>query len=51
MKPKISLIVPCYNVEKYLPTCFESIKNQTFRDFEVIFVNDASTDNTGIMIQ
>ena len=51
MYPKISLIVPCYNVEKYLPTCFESIKNQTFRDFEVIFVNDASTDNTGIMIQ
>ena len=42
----ISVIVPIYNVEKYLSECIESIKNQTFTDFEVILVNDGSTDNS-----
>ena len=40
----ISIIVPVYNVEKYLPRCIESIKNQTYKDYEVIFVNDGTTD-------
>lgn len=43
---KISIIVPIYNVEKYLNRCIESILNQTFRDFELILVNDGSTDNS-----
>ena len=42
----ISVIVPVYNVEEYLKECLDSIKNQTFTDFEVILVNDGSTDNS-----
>ena len=40
----ISIIVPVYNVEEYLEECIESIRQQTFTDFEVILVNDGSTD-------
>lgn len=46
MNPKISVIIPAYNAEKYLEKCLDSIFNQTFKDFEVILVNDGSTDNT-----
>lgn len=45
--PKISVIVPIYNVEKYLNRCVDSILNQTFEDFELILVNDGSPDNCG----
>lgn len=45
--PKISVIVPVYNVEKHLPRCIESILAQTFSDFELILVNDESSDNSG----
>ena len=45
--PKISVIVPVYNVEKYLSRCIDSILNQTFTDFELILVDDGSTDNSG----
>lgn len=44
---EISIIVPVYNVEKYLENCIESILNQTFKDFELILVDDGSTDNSG----
>lgn len=44
--PKISVIVPVYNTEKYLKKCLESIINQTYQDFEVIIVNDGSTDGS-----
>lgn len=43
---KISVIVPVYNAEKYLEQCLESIKNQSYQNFEVILVNDDSTDNS-----
>ena len=43
---KISVIVPCYNVEDYLKECLDSIINQTFKDIEIICINDGSTDNT-----
>ena len=43
---KISVIVPCYNVEKYLEECLDSIVNQTFTDIEIICINDGSTDST-----
>ena len=42
-----SVIVPVYKVEKYLPKCIESVLNQTFSDFELIVINDCSTDGTG----
>ena len=45
-QPKISVIVPCFNVEKYLEKCLESLVRQTYKDFEVICVNDGSTDFT-----
>jgi len=44
--PKISVIIPVYNVEAYLRECLESVINQPFRDIEIICVNDASKDNS-----
>lgn len=43
---KISVIVPVYNVEKYIDKCLNSLKNQTLKDIEFIIVNDGSTDNS-----
>jgi len=45
--PKISVIVPVYNVEKYIDRCIESIAKQSFPDFECILVNDCTKDNSG----
>ena len=45
--PKISVIVPVYNVEKYLHQCVKSILAQTFSDFELILVDDGSPDSSG----
>ena len=45
--PRISVIVPVYNVEKYLHRCVDSILGQTFTDFELILVDDGSPDNCG----
>ena len=44
-KPKISILVPCYKVEQYLPKCLDSLMHQTLKDIEVICINDASPDN------
>ena len=43
----ISIIVPCYNVEKYLPKCIDSILNQTYKNLEVWLVDDGSPDRCG----
>lgn len=43
---KVSVIVPVYNVEKYLPRCLDSLVNQTLKDIEIIVINDASPDNS-----
>ena len=43
---KISVIVPVYNVEKFLPFCIESIINQTYKDLEIILIDDGSTDTS-----
>lgn len=48
--PKISVIVPCYNVEKYVEECLESIIHQTYDNLEIILVNDGSNDNTGSIL-
>ena len=45
--PKISIIIPVYNAEKYLHRCLNSILSQTFTDFEVLLINDGSPDNSG----
>lgn len=45
--PLFSIIVPAYNVERYLPECIESILAQDFQDFELILIDDGSTDRTG----
>jgi len=47
MFPKVSVIVPVYGVEKYLPECIESILAQTFADFELLLIDDGSPDNSG----
>lgn len=43
---KFSIVIPVYNVENFLPDCLNSLKNQTFKDFEVICINDGSSDNS-----
>lgn len=43
----ISVIIPIYNAEKYLPKCLNSVINQTYRNLEIILINDGSTDNSG----
>ena len=45
--PKISIIVAVYNVEKYLRRCIDSLLAQTFVDFEVVLIDDGSTDSSG----
>lgn len=47
MKPKVSVIVPIYNVEQYLSDCISSIRKQTLENIEIILVNDGSPDNCG----
>lgn len=48
--PKISIIIPAYNVEDYIEECINSILNQTFSDIEVIAVDDGSSDRTGSIL-
>ena len=47
MRPKISVIIPMYGVEKYLRRCLDSVKNQTFTDWQAICVDDGSPDKSG----
>ena len=49
--PKISVIVPVYNVEDYLEDALNSIVNQTFDDIEVLMIDDGSTDNSKYIIE
>ena len=48
---EVSIIVPVYNVEKYLSFCLDSLVNQTFKDIEIICVNDGSTDNSAEVLE
>lgn len=48
---KVSIIIPCYNVEKYIKDCLDSIINQTYKNIEIICVNDGSTDATKDIIK
>ena len=51
MIPKVSIIVPFYNAEAYLPDCIKSIQAQTYSDFEVILVDDGSSDKSLLAIE
>ncbi len=48
--PKVSVVIPIYNVEKYLRQCLDSVINQTLKDIEIICVDDGSPDNCGAII-
>lgn len=47
--PKVSVIVPVYNVEKLLQRCIDSILAQTFTDFELLLIDDGSKDKSGVI--
>jgi len=49
--PRVSVIIPVYNGEKYIAECVESVLSQTYRDFEIIVVDDGSTDKTAQVIK
>ena len=51
MAPKVSIIIPTYNVEKYLAECMDSVIHQTLQDIEIICINDGSTDHSLDMLQ
>ena len=46
----VSIIIPVYNTGPYLAQCLQSVKEQTFRDIEIVIVNDGSTDNSHIIV-
>ena len=47
----VSIIIPAYNVEKYISRCLDSIRKQTFSDIEIIVVDDGSKDKTGVICE
>lgn len=50
-RPLVSVLMPCYNVEKYIEESMNSILNQTYRDIEIIAINDCSEDKTGTILE
>ena len=48
---KVSVIIPVYNVEKYIRNMLQSVRSQSFKDFEAVIVNDGSTDNSRQIIE
>ena len=51
MPPKISIVLPVYNVEPYLRQCLDSVVNQTMRELQIICVNDGSTDGSSVILE
>ena len=50
-RPKISVLIPTYNYARYLPEAIESVLSQDFKDFELLVVDDCSSDNTAEAVQ
>ncbi|MGL4343103.1 MAG: glycosyltransferase family 2 protein [Metamycoplasmataceae bacterium] len=50
-KPNISILIACYNKEKYIPSCLDSLLEQTYNDYEIIIVNDGSTDESLFIVE
>lgn len=46
MNELVSIVVPIYNTEQYIPKCIESLINQTYKNLEIILIDDGSTDNS-----
>ena len=51
MQPKVSIIVPIYNVEEYISKCLTSLENQTFKNIEIWAVSDGSPDNSAQIVK
>ena len=49
--PRLSIIIPAYNAESYLPKCLDSIFSQDFSDYEVLCIDDGSTDGTPALLE
>ncbi|MGR5875101.1 glycosyltransferase family 2 protein [Bacillus pacificus] len=45
------MLIPVYNVEEFIAECIESVLNQTYQNFEVILINDGSTDSSGMICE
>ena len=50
MEPLLSIIIPAFNIEQYISRCLDSLINQSYKNIEIIVVNDGSTDSTGDII-
>lgn len=50
-QPVVTILLPCYNVEQFLPQCLDSIINQTYKDLQIVCIDDGSTDNTWQVLQ
>ena len=49
--PRFSIIIPAYNVEKYVEECIYSVVNQNYTDYEILLINDGSTDETFVICE
>jgi glycosyltransferase involved in cell wall biosynthesis len=50
-KPLVSVVIPAYDVEKFIPKTLESVLKQTYENLEIIVVNDGSVDKTGVVVE